>query len=89
MRLVRLALADLDFVTLEFGAVDEGVEPLVRGLLGGEDEVVAGFDEPLDDALAGEQIVGQVYRAQELQARGMLVEPAFEPNFTPSVDAAL
>jgi hypothetical protein len=50
----------------------------VRGLLGGEDEVVAGFDEPLDDALAGEQIVGQVHRAQELEARGMLHEPAFD-----------
>ena len=65
-------------MALEFGAVDEVVERLVRGLLAGEDEVVAGLDEPLDHALAGEEIVGQIHRAQRLQARAVLLEPAFD-----------
>ena len=57
---------DPDLVALEFGALDEVVERLVRGLLAGEDEVVAVVAEPLRHALAGEEIVGQIRRAQGL-----------------------
>ena len=56
---------DPDLVALEFGALDEVVERL-GGLLAGEDEVVAGVAEPLRHALAGEEIVGQIRRAQRL-----------------------
>ena len=78
MRLARLAFADLDLMTREFGSIDEVVERLVRGLLAGEDEIVAVVREPLDHALAGEQIVAQIHRSQGLQARAVLHEPAFD-----------
>ena len=78
MRLARLAFADLDLMTREFGPIDEVVERLVRGLLAGEDEIVAVGREPLDHALTGEEIVAQIHRSQGLQARAVLVEPAFD-----------
>ena len=61
--LARLALADLDLASLELAAVDEVVERLVRGLLAGEEEIVAVVCKPLDHALAGEEIVAQIHRA--------------------------
>ena len=65
-------------MALERAALDEVVERLVRGLLAGEDEIVTVGGQPLDHALAGEQIVGEIHRAQGLQARAVLVEPAFD-----------
>ena len=65
-------------MAIEFGAVDEVVERLVRGLLAGEDEVVAVVDELLDHALAGEEIVAQIHRTQGLQARAVLLVPALD-----------
>ena len=56
-------------MTREFGPIDEVVKRLVRGLLAGEDEIVAVGLKPLDHALTGEEIVGQIPRTQGLQAR--------------------
>ena len=50
----------------------------MRGLLAGEEEIVAVGGEPLHHALAGEEIVGEIHRAQGFQARAVLHEPAFD-----------
>ncbi len=50
----------------------------MRAFLAGEDEVVIAVLEPLDHALAGEEIVGEIHRAQRLQARPVLFMPAFD-----------
>jgi hypothetical protein len=50
----------------------------VRGLLAGEDEIVAVGLKRLDHALAGEEVVGQIHRTQRLQARAVLHEPALD-----------
>ncbi len=60
------------------GAVDEIVERLVRAFLAGEDEVVAAIFEHLDDAVAGEKIVGEIDWTQRLQARAVRRMPAFD-----------
>ena len=76
--LVRLALADFLVVAAELGAVDEIVERLVRGRLAGEDEIVAGVRQHLDDGLAGEQIVAEKDGTQRAQPRGVLGVPALD-----------
>ena len=62
----------------EFGAVDEIVERLVRSLLAGEEEIVAVVRELFHHALAGEKIVAQIHGTQGLQARAVLLVPAFD-----------
>ena len=50
----------------------------MRGLLAGEEEIVAVVQEPLNHALAGEEVVAPIRRAERLQARAVLDEPAFD-----------
>jgi hypothetical protein len=54
-------------MALEFGAVDEIVQRLVRAIV----------RHHLCDGLASEEIVAKIYRAQRRQPRVMLAEPAF------------
>src|ERR1700752_5518142 len=67
----RLALADGFDVTLELGAVDKVIERLMRGLLAGEDEIIAGVPQHGNDRLAGEQVVAEMDRAQRAQPGGV------------------
>ena len=72
----RLALADRFGVPLGLGAVDEIVECLVRGLLAGEDEIIAGVRQQGDNRLAGEQIIAEIDRTQRAEPVGVLGVPA-------------
>ena len=76
MSLVGLVLADFDLMALEFAAFDEVVERLGRGLLAGENEIVAVAREPLDRTRAGEEIVGEMHRKQGFQTRAVVLTPA-------------
>lgn len=78
MRFLPLALAHFFLMAFEFRAIDEIVKELVRAFLAGKDEIVASIRDRLDDAVAGEKIVREIDRTQGLQARAVLLVPAFD-----------